>query len=29
MTRPGLSHAGYDNRQSALNVMHWLSRLLN
>jgi hypothetical protein len=25
----GMQVAGIDNRQLALNIMHWLSRLLN
>ncbi|KAB8334372.1 hypothetical protein SD80_008210 [Scytonema tolypothrichoides VB-61278] len=25
----GMNHAGLDNRQLALNIMHWLSKLLN
>jgi hypothetical protein len=26
--RFGMSRAGYDNRQLALNLLHWLSRLI-
>jgi hypothetical protein len=25
----GMSHPGFDDRQMALNIMHWLWRLLN
>jgi hypothetical protein len=28
-TKIGMNVSGYDNRQFALNLMHWLSRLLN
>ena len=28
-TRFGLNVPGNDNRQFALNILHWLSRLLN
>ena len=27
--RMGMNHAGIDNRQLALNIMHWLSGALN
>ena len=27
-TRVGMNASGFDNRQLAINIMHWLSRVL-